>query len=94
MKQLLLFFLTICFHFLSAQQPRLLEKSDKDPFVFVEQMPEFPGGEDGYVNFLQKNTTYPTFAIERDIEGTVFINFIVNEDGTISNLKVRVVRNF
>lgn len=59
-----------------------------EPFAFVEQMPEFPGGEDALVAYLQRAIKYPSFAAENEIEGTVYVNFIVNEDGSISGSKV------
>jgi protein TonB len=59
-----------------------------EPFAFVEQMPEFPGGEDALIRYLQKNIRYPNYAAENEIEGTVQVEFIVNEDGSIQNTKV------
>jgi protein TonB len=50
-------------------------------------MPEFPGGEKEMMNYLHKNTRYPTAARENGIEGTVMLEFVVNEDGSISGLK-------
>jgi protein TonB len=59
-----------------------------EPFTFVEQMPEFPGGEDALIRYLQKNIRYPSYAAENEIEGSVQVEFIVNEDGSIQNTKV------
>jgi TonB family protein len=58
------------------------------PIVFPEQMPEFPGGEDALIRYLQQNIRYPKYAAENEIEGTVQVEFIVNEDGSIQNTKV------
>lgn len=62
--------------------------SDSEPFVFVEQMPEFPGGNVGLFKYLVENLKYPTTAAENEIEGTVSIRLIVNRDGTFTDVKV------
>jgi len=59
-----------------------------EPFTFVEQMPEFPGGEDALVRYLSKHIRYPNFAVENEIEGTVMVEFVVSEDGSIKNPKI------
>lgn len=58
-------------------------------FEFVEQMPEFPGGEDALQAYLSKNIKYPKQANEQGIHGRVVLNFVVNENGEISDI-VRV----
>ncbi|SEW56208.1 energy transducer TonB [Chitinophaga arvensicola] len=57
------------------------------PLSFVEIMPEFPGGEAALAKYLGKNIRYPHLAQENGIQGTVFIQFVVNRDGTISQVK-------
>ena len=59
-----------------------------DIFVFVEQMPEFPGGDDALNRFLTSNIHYPKSALKNNISGTVYVNFIISADGTIQNVKV------
>ncbi len=61
-------------------------KREDDVFVSVERMPEFPGGEDALTDFLQKNVNYPKTGA--DIVGNVFVQFIVEKDGSITNPKV------
>jgi len=51
-------------------------------------MPEFPGGKNGLKRYFRKNYTYPQAARESGIEGTVFIRFVVKEDGSISDIAV------
>jgi TonB family protein len=58
------------------------------PLSFVEQMPEFTGGEDAMFSFIKKNMKYPKFARENQIEGEVHTNFIINKDGSIRNVKI------
>jgi len=58
-------------------------------FRSVEQMPEFPGGEDALLlRYLSDHTHYPAVAQENGIQGTVFLEFVVNADGSIQNVKV------
>jgi periplasmic protein TonB len=63
-------------------------KKEIEIYSFVERMPEYPGGEDALILYLQKNVKYPKKAIKKEIEGTVNVEFIVNENGSISKAKV------
>ena len=53
-----------------------------------EIQPEFPGGEAARLKFLEENVKYPKNARRRRIEGTVTVCFIVEKDGSISNVKI------
>lgn len=64
------------------------EKVVEKPFVTVEQMPSFPGGEAEMQRFIQSNLRYPVVAQESGIQGRVTIRFVVTKDGTISNVEV------
>lgn len=57
-------------------------------FTVVESMPEFIGGEYARAIFLANNIKYPTFARESSIQGIVYIQFIIEKDGSVSNAKV------
>lgn len=57
-------------------------------FKVVEEMPEFPGGSAKLMEYIQKNIKYPMMARESDIQGRVFVNFVVEPDGSISNVAV------
>lgn len=72
-----------------AQQS--LSQSDQ-VFTVVEQSPEFPGGFDALVSFLQGNLRYPESAKDKKIEGTTYISFVVEKDGGIS--EAQVVKGF
>jgi TonB family protein len=65
-----------------------VEKDTNAPFIVVEQMPEFPGGEDSLRNFIRRTIKYPDLARESSVEGTVYINFIIEKDGSVSNPKI------
>jgi len=56
-------------------------------FTFVEQPPTFPGGEEALAKYLSKNIRYPRVAQENGISGTVFVQFVVDSEGTIKDVK-------
>ena len=62
--------------------------TDQQVFNFVEQSPEFPGGEQALIQFLQQNITYPDMERDSDIQGKVLVRFVVLEDGSVSNVVV------
>jgi protein TonB len=51
-------------------------------------MPEFPGGQAKMMEFIAQNIKYPAMARESGIQGRVFVNFVVEPDGSVSNVKV------
>ena len=60
-------------------------EAEKAIYLSVEEMPEFPGGEQALYDFLRKNVRLPN---EPDVIGKVFVQFVVEKDGTITNPKV------
>ncbi|MBV5315956.1 MAG: TonB family protein [Prolixibacteraceae bacterium] len=64
------------------------EDTTSQPFFIVEQMPEFPGGEAALRKYLANSVKYPVIATENGIQGKVFVNFVVEPSGNISNVKV------
>lgn len=54
----------------------------------VEHNPEFPGGMDAWAKYIQRNLRYPSMAQEEGISGKVFLSFVVEKDGTITDVKV------
>jgi protein TonB len=54
----------------------------------IEVMPTFPGGEAAWAKFLQKNLHYPGQALDANISGKVYISFVVEKDGHLSNITV------
>lgn len=54
----------------------------------VEQMPEFPGGNAELLNFIMKSVQYPAESKKKGIQGKVFVNFVVGNDGTVKNAKI------
>lgn len=87
------FILSACFYFtLIHSQTQTVDsttvnKSD-DVFTIVEQYPTFPGGDEAWFNFLNDNMTYPALAKKQGIQGKVWVSFIVDKEGNVSNVKV------
>src|SRR6202142_1086596 len=59
---------------------------DNKIWTVVEQQPEFPGGVEAMMKYLQKNIKYPNQARRMGTEGKVFIGFVVNADGRIADV--------
>ena len=64
------------------------EVTEQEIFQIVEEMPAFPGGEQKLLEYVAKNVKYPQIARESGIKGRVFISFVVEPDGSVSNVKV------
>lgn len=59
-----------------------------EPFTIVEEMPSFPGGQEAWLKYVAKELKYPKEAVENQIQGVVFVTFVVEVDGAISDVKV------
>ena len=71
-----------------AQQPVSNNNTDDDViFSVVENEPEYPGGEEAMYKFLSDNLVYPKAAREKGIQGKVIVEFVVEKNGKISNVK-------
>ena len=60
---------------------------EEEIFLIVEDQASFPGGEAKLYEFIRNNVKYPQLAKETGIEGTVFVQFVVEKDGTLSNVQ-------
>jgi periplasmic protein TonB len=65
-----------------------VEVKEDEIFTAVEQQAEFPGGMGAFGKFLQKNLKYPAAAQRANVSGKVYIQFVVNTDGSIQNVEV------
>ena len=66
-----------------------IEKPENpDPEDWTDEMPEFPGGYPAFVDFISRNVIYLRIAQEYGIEGTVFVSFVVEKDGSITQVQV------
>lgn len=64
------------------------EIDEPDFFRVVENMPEFPGGQGALLRFIAENTQYPELAKDNNIQGRVFVEFIVDSKGFVKSAKV------
>jgi periplasmic protein TonB len=75
-----------------AQQPALKEKASSPeqevPFVVVEEMPMFPGGDSTLLAYISKNTKYPESAKTNKIQGKVIVRFCVTSKGGVDRISV------
>lgn len=62
------------------------DTGDTEVFIVVEDMPSFPGGN--VQKWIAKNVKYPILAMENGIQGKVFIQFVIEKDGSITDVKV------
>ncbi len=57
-------------------------------FMVVENAPAFPGGDEGRMKFLVENIKYPQMARESGIQGTVYVTFVVERNGSVTDVKI------
>ncbi|MBO7609622.1 MAG: energy transducer TonB [Muribaculaceae bacterium] len=69
-------------------QKTVVSQSNQNVFDSVEQMPEFPGGMSALIDFLSSNIKYPEDAIKQNVGGRVMVMFVVETDGSITNVRV------
>lgn len=70
--------------------PKKEEVSDQSIYNFVSMSspPNYPGGVFKFYEYLSKNIKYPTMAADNEIEGNVFVSFVVEKDGSLTDIKV------
>jgi protein TonB len=64
------------------------EEEESEVFFIVENMPEFPGGELALRKFIANAIKYPVIAQENGIQGKVYVNFVVDKDGSVSQARI------
>ena len=70
------------------QDQQVIVEETQAPLDFVEQMPMFPGGPTAMMKFISENLVYPVVAQEAGKQGRVTVKFVVDKDGSISNVEV------
>ena len=85
MKQISLFLFSLLITTAAFAQADSIARKD-EVFTFAEQMPEFPGK--GFHRYLRDSLRYPVAEKEAGIQGTVYVSFIIEKDGSVSNVKV------
>ena len=64
------------------------EVEEAQIFTVVESMPSFPGGDKARIRFLNENIAYPTMARESGIQGRVYVTFVVERNGIVTDVKI------
>lgn len=82
----------VVFEEIEGEKPEIFPEvgeveGELDVYQIVEQMPEFPGGEAELFHYISKNIHYPQEAKEKGIQGRVFIGFVIEKDGSVSNIR-------
>ncbi len=61
---------------------------DEQIYLVVETPPQFPGGENARAKFLKENVIYPPKALEKNLQGEVYVSFVVEPNGELSNINL------
>lgn len=89
MKQTYLSVLLLLFcSILQAQKDTSIQIIEKDSFTIVDTSPGFPDGEAALMKFIKKNQHYPKSAKTNKIAGTVYVSFIVEPNGSLTNIVI------
>ncbi|HXI00450.1 MAG TPA: TonB family protein [Sphingobacteriaceae bacterium] len=72
----------------APKEVAIVEDNSIKDFASVEVLPLFPGGDKAFYAFLGKNITYPSMARENNISGRVFVSFVVEKNGKLTDIKV------
>ena len=72
----------------AVAQPEPKPEVENKVFDVVEQMPSFPGGPQALMEYLSNNVKYPVVAQENGVQGRVVVSFVVERDGSITDVKV------
>ena len=83
MKKMFLIMFFMAFVSVSAYS-----QSDDEVYIMVEKRAEFPGGQSEMLKYIQDNRQYPDEAKENDVHGKVLVSFIVERDGTLSDINL------
>ena len=83
MKNILLLLTFALFSFIGISQT-----TPETPLTFVQEMPTYPGGQDAMFQVIFENVLYPEYEKSMNIDGTVFVNFVVEKDGTPTHFRI------
>ena len=71
-----------------VQQASTQDSQEETVFTVVEEMPTYPGGQDAMIKYLSENIKYPENARKSGIQGIVFVTYVVEKNGTISDVRI------
>ena len=87
-KLILMLLMAVCCLMTANAQKTVVSQTDPKVFDTVEQMPEYPGGMQAMIEFLQTNMKYPEDAAKQKVEGRVMVQFVVETDGSVTDVHV------
>ena len=87
-KLILMSLMAVCCLVTASAQKTVVSQKNQKVYDVAEQMPEYPGGMAAMFEFLMKNMQYPKDAEKQKVEGRVMVMFVVETDGSISDVKV------
>ena len=67
---------------------QVMEKNKDTVYQVVDEMPEFPNGIEGLMDYVAQNVKYPESAKENNLQGRVIVKFVIEKDGSVSNVEV------
>ena len=83
MKKILFILMLFFTMFTTVSAQSVQEKPQEKVYEFIEDMPNFPGGQGELMKYLRNNIKYPAEAQKKKIEGRVIVTFVVNKKGRI-----------
>ena len=88
MKKISLIVFLVSINLIAAAQDTSKVKTEEPILDFAEVNPAYPGGEEAMIKFIQSTVIYPEFSKEMGEQGTVYVQFVVNTDGTLTDVVV------
>jgi len=89
MQNSLLFLFILVAGLARGQQLPENDPTRDNTFITVEQMPQFPGGQDSLLSFIRQNLIYPEKASDKGIQGKVLVSFIVDKSGKVRDVELK-----
>jgi TonB family protein len=89
MQNSLLFLFILVAGLARGQQLPENDPTRDNTFITVEQMPQFPGGQDSLLSFIRQNLNYPEKASDKGIQGKVLVSFIVDKSGKVRDVELK-----
>ncbi|MBR5781508.1 MAG: energy transducer TonB [Bacteroidales bacterium] len=83
-----LFLIMFFMAFVSVNAYSQSDDSDNEVYSMVDERAQFPGGQNEMLKYLQENLQYPEAAKANNVHGRVIVKFIVERDGSLSDIKV------
>lgn len=74
--------------YVAPTQVEETETQETEIFTVVEDQPGYPGGDEARIKYLSENIKYPQMARESQIQGTVYVTFVVERDGRVTDVRV------